>query len=112
MINKLLKGKMLKTNNLARHGDLSFRRVDKMPVKGKKVTSFALALGEVTGHSHKLVGNVAVAEFEGFRYLNVLKDSTVSHEEHKTITLEPGVYKVITEREFDYFGAEIRKVVD
>ena len=51
---------------------------------------------------------------EGNKYFNLPANVTavLTHEEHKTITLEPATYKVINKNEFDYFEKEMRKVQD
>lgn len=102
----------MRTNNLARHGDLSFRRVKSMPGKSERVESYVLALGETTGHKHLLTGSVSVLNEPDGVYIEVFEPTNLTHEEHKTITFEPGVYKMITEREFNYFDQEINKVRD
>ena len=100
-----------------RHGDLLIRETDKIPTKAKRVSSGTLnklALGEVTGHSHKLetIQVVDVFELNGVKYFNIPAEATLSHEEHNTLRLEPATYTVLTEREYDYFLKETRKVLD
>lgn len=100
-----------------RHGDLLIRETDKIPAKAKRVSSGTLnklALGEVTGHSHKLETTqiVDVFELNGVKYFNTPTEATLSHEEHNTLKLEPATYTVLTEREYDYFMEEQRKVID
>lgn len=107
----------MKNQNVGvRHGDLSFHPLQELPEGLKKVEhdgSFVLARGEHTGHTHTIHGNVEILQDnEGRFYLNVLSSSQVSHEEHKTITLEPGVYRQDSELERDPFLEQIRKVVD
>lgn len=100
-----------------RHGDLLIREVDNIPTKAKKVSSGKLnklALGEVTGHSHKLetIQVVDVFELDGVKYFNTPVEAILSHEEHNTLKLAPSTYTVLTEREYDYFLEEQRKVLD
>ena len=110
----------MKTSNLARHGDLSFRSA-KLPEGAKKVSkgnNYILAEGEVTGHYHALKAEkgatLSVWESLNQVYFQV-KDgvATLSHQEHDTITFEPGpIYTMIPEREYDYFEEEINQVID
>jgi hypothetical protein len=39
-------------------------------------------------------------------------NATVSHEEHKTLKVAPGIYRVGKEREKDHFAGVVRKVID
>lgn len=97
----------------ARHGDLILRPVKS--VKGRLVKHdgrFILALGERTGHHHMLKGQFKVRETAEHRYLIVEVASLLSHQEHDTITIEPGTYEIDHEREFDYELKGIRRVVD
>ena len=100
-----------------RHGDLLIRETDKIPTKAKRVSSGKLnklALGEVTGHSHKLetIEVVDVFELDGVKYFNNPSVATLSHEEHDTLTILPQTYQVLVEREYDYFLEEQRQVTD
>lgn len=104
-------------NNVThRHGDLSFRRVDK-EIKSERKKSLVLAEGEFTGHFHRLTAgegaNVALLEENGEMFFTVEGgNADLSHEEHNTITFVPGTYQVIHEREFDYFLEETKQVLD
>lgn len=102
-----------------RQGDVLIARVDTMP-KGVQLVPrdqgrVVLAYGEVTGHAHAVEGDVElfaaadVAELEE-RFLRVEREAQVVHEEHGTITLEPGIYSVKRQRE--YAPEEIRAVAD
>lgn len=100
-----------------RHGDLLINSVDKIPTGVKKFSSGKLnklALGETTGHAHTLVTDVDVEvyELDGVKYFELPVEGELTHEEHKTITIEPDIYKVLVEREFDYVSKEIEKVRD
>ena len=103
--------------NIYRHGDLLIKEVEKIPAKAKKVSSGKLnklALGEVTGHSHKLetITVVDVFELNGVKYFNIPQEAKLSHEEHNTLKLKPKTYSVLAEREYDYFLEEQRQVID
>lgn len=93
------------------HGDIDIKRIDSIP-KGAKVIGQRVAEGETTGHEHRLKGSAQVLEFENQKYIQVDELAQIVHEEHKPITLEPGLYKVEIEKEEDWFEQEIRKVMD
>ena len=61
-----------------------------------------LAYGEVTGHAHAIESKaVQILEHEGARYIRVPKKGAhLSHEEHGSIKLAPGDYKVVIQREY------------
>ena len=97
-----------------RHGDIAYRKVAE--VKGEKVfegKEFILAEGEATGHHHRIKGpKIRLYNDNGTRYLDAPRGGVLTHPEHKEITVEPGIYIEIREREFDYFQNDIRRVVD
>jgi hypothetical protein len=87
-----------------RHGDVILKRTDKLnaPIrKSRKV--FVLAEGETTGHAHRLRGKFDIfAAANGMPLGLAVKEPTaLTHEEHGTITLEPGDYEVAQERAQD-----------
>ena len=101
----------------ARHGDLLFRTISKLPKECRKLSegiNNILALGEFTGHKHVLVSAepITVLELDGEKFFEVKDGAEVTHDEHKTIKLLPGIYRMTVEKEFDYFLQESRKVVD
>lgn len=61
-----------------------------------------LAEGEVTGHAHAIADRHAILyEGEGDeRFLEVFSEVALTHEEHDTIYLPPGVYQVVRQREY------------
>ena len=73
-----------------------------------------LAEGEATGHAHTIASLDAVL-FEGKNkelYLEAAKEVQLEHQEHTTLTIPSGTYKIGIVREHDYFTEEARKVVD
>ena len=111
--------------NIIRHGDVMLVEVEKVPNSAKLVTKaneFVVAEGETTGHRHVIViDRPQVKLSETFikawqdaetRYLEVTAPAIIKHEEHKTITIAPGTYKQIQEREKDWFSMVVKKVVD
>lgn len=102
----------METSNLARHGDLVFKRVDSLP-KGVRKSSNILALGEFTGHKHVAgKGSVVWKTSEDKTYIEVADKTEITHEEHRPIILKSGVYEMIIKREYDPFEKQINSVKD
>jgi len=95
---------------MARHGDLLIESVSKISGKIKKDN--VLLEGEVTGHAHRVMGDAKVYQTDtGTVYFKVLQPSKITHEEHKTIEITPGNYKVTRQREYDPYEG-VRNVQD
>lgn len=104
-------------SNFYRHGDVVL--VPVQSTEGELVThkgNYPLAFGEVTGHSHQLrvknPANMKVYQKGESLYVVLLEVGTLTHEEHKTIEIEPGTYRRDMEREYDYAMETLRQVVD
>ena len=103
-----------------RQGDVLVLGVEAIPDDAKPVTRdrgrVVLAYGEVTGHAHAIAARDAtLLELDGERYLRVTAPVTLDHEEHATIELPPGSFRVVIQRE--YVPSELpeqawRRVVD
>jgi hypothetical protein len=84
------------------------------------IKSGIIQAGEVTGHHHRIADLdaaevFAVQDWNGERkYLNVTAEGGVSivHEEHHTVQLPAGQYRVHIAREFDYLSRHTRQVRD
>lgn len=102
-------------NGLLRQGDVLLRRVKEIPVEARieEGDRCILAYGEVTGHSHEVLEHgrlwVDVTD-KGRRYLEILADTTLDHEEHGHIALTKGTYEIVRQRE--YIPGAVRTVVD
>ena len=104
---------------LIAQGDVLIVKVDTVPRKAKRIAAkqgrLILAEGEATGHSHSIAATedvelMAVADQVDL-WLRVRSRSVqVEHQEHGTITLEPGDYRVVRQRE--YQPDQIRRVAD
>jgi len=100
-----------------RHGDVVINKVEELKGFNPRKNN-VLAYGEVTGHSHKVLPKtkediVEVFENEkGELAFRVNGVAVVTHEEHKTIEIGTGIYRINQEREYDYFQLESRKVID
>lgn len=102
-------------NMIYRQGDVLIVAVDEIPAALKKVPTDKgrniLAYGEVTGHSHALLDKECKLreDSKGARYLTVPKEASLRHEEHSTIVLPAGNYRIIQQVEY---VKEFKKVVD
>jgi len=88
--------------------------ISQMPEGPKrKLPHSTLAHGEITGHSHAIreKNQVSLYDFGDYMCLEV-RSETVSlvHEEHDTIELPNGLYKVWRQRE--YSPQEVRIIQD
>ena len=99
-----------------RQGDVFLQRVEKS-VRGlaevpRENGAIVLAHGELTGHAHAIHAKNARLLTDGAdRFLRVVRRTVaLTHEEHAPITLPPGVYRVVRQRE--YHPQEIRTVAD
>ncbi|HXI43919.1 MAG TPA: hypothetical protein VNH83_28310 [Bryobacteraceae bacterium] len=96
-------------------------KIGAMPIEGNPrdvANRVVLAYGEVTGHAHTLDAEdcelVEVpaglgAELEGW-FLRVHQDTQLTHQEHSTIEVPAGNYRVTRQRE--YSPEAIRNVAD
>jgi hypothetical protein len=87
---------------IKRQGDVLALKVKGIPEGAVKKDNLVLAEGEATGHLHEL-NTGELYEKNGTLYFRVPEDKVASliHPEHNTITFEPGVYKVIHQREYE-----------
>lgn len=99
-------------------GDVIITKLEELP-DGDAVTvspgvrGHVLADGEITGHAHVIPSNHATMTRIGAKlYITVLAPTRVTHEEHKPIYLDPGVYEVGRVREWDYLADMARTVAD
>lgn len=85
----------MKKKLFARQGDVGLVTCA-IPPDAKKMALKPLALGEVTGHSHRVAvedaAGVEMYEHDGASYLRVTAEGDISiiHEEHGTVTLPSG----------------------
>ena len=102
-----------------RHGDLILRRVSALPLNFDVLScnpSCVLAEGESTGHQHVLTateGSILFVEIhypttvlatnrQRDRYIKLEAPASLTHQEHKAITLQTGIYEILEEREYDF----------
>jgi hypothetical protein len=101
----------------ARHGDISFHPISELPKGLKEIAhdgTFILARGEHTGHSHVIASpKINIFQDKEGRYvLEVKQEAKITHQEHNTITLQPGIYIQHQEEERDPFLQQIKAVQD
>ncbi len=100
-----------------RQGDVLLVPVAAVPNGATKTDNRVLVMGEVTGHSHRITGQVSVYKWkspaQSWRdeetYLSVT-DAELVHEEHGPIQVPSGIYQVRRQREYD--PARARFVMD
>lgn len=97
-----------------RQGDLVFTRIsDATVINGKKEKSFVLARGEHTNHCHTLTKEAIIERLtDNSIVFEVNQITPLTHEEHKTIEIPPGKYKMHFERSYDPFLKQIRQTLD
>jgi hypothetical protein len=92
---------------LYRQGDVLLRAVDAIPTNVTTVAKrdagrIVLAYGEVTGHAHAILAPESEATLltagENARFLRLVADVDLVHEEHAAVHLPAGNYQVIRQR--------------
>lgn len=94
-----------------RQGDLLFIQQDTRPnIDLTARQSNVIVAGEATGHAHRLTGGTILEAPDGTLYLDLPSATQVVHEEHDPLTLDPGLWVVMRQRE--YSPEAIRTVLD
>lgn len=89
---------------LRRQGDIFILRVDGVPSIAALQVDTVVAEGEVTGHQHRILDpqTAKLFRYREDMYLDVTADSAqLVHDEHGTILLERGTYRLWRQREYD-----------
>src|SRR5690348_8412144 len=89
-----------------RHGDIQLIRIKEIPASATKIEGKTLAEGEVTGHAHRIDVGQLFRTKDGELFLQVDELTKVTHEEHKTIALPPGKFRVVQKRQYTPAGWE------
>src|SRR5205085_7675998 len=102
-----------------RHGDVLFEQVEAIPELFHPRTTDeekrgVVQHGESTGHAHVIQDMTGIEIFSDWRerFLKAEKEFTITHQEHKPLTLPAGNYRIRIAREFDYLRNASRMVVD
>lgn len=84
-----------------RQGDLLIVKIDRAPRSQRRrlVTNGVIQEGEATGHAHRLVNGEAWWDGAD-QFIASGGTATLTHDEHETITLPEGEYRVLRQREF------------
>jgi hypothetical protein len=96
--------------NKYRHGDVLIKRINDINGKFKQDKGdVVVALGEVTGHSHRFKsdnGKVELYEDDnGQLFVKVLsEEATITHEEHGPVVVPKGNYSITIQREYEPEG--------
>ena len=100
-----------------RQGDILFVKMDET-ISGDKIARdtqnrLVVAEGEATGHAHAIHDDKVTMyrnDVLNRAWVVVEEQANVVHEEHDTITLESGTWRVIYQRQ--YVRGETRRVLD
>lgn len=100
--------------NYKQQGDVLFKSIDKLPEGLEKQGGSIVQEGESTGHAHRLSGDFQLYSQPTTkkRFLRIVKESTISHEEHMPFTLPTGDYVIDIVQESDPFSDEMHAVAD
>lgn len=102
------------------HGDVDLIQVEALPEglkKQKTKNGYVVRHGE-SGHRHTLVidklsdVDIYLDPLTGYHVFDVKESIEISHEEHKTIVIEPGIFIEKSEVEYNPFERLLKKVVD
>lgn len=80
-------------------------------VEKRKQGRCIIGEGEITGHHHAVIEKTAsILEKDGLRWLDAPKGAELLHEEHRTIELPSGTYRIVQQRV--YHAGKVQRVVD
>lgn len=106
----------MKSKITAQQGDVCLKKLTRLPAGKQEIVAkkrLVVAEGEHTGHAHVIEDDDAELIRIGEQILLRLeKSATIKHDEHKPITLEPGIWEVGRVQEYDYFAHMKRQVID
>jgi hypothetical protein len=103
---------------LIQQGDVLLKKIKTLPPDVQSVQpdarGFVLAEGEATGHHHTLEAQETTQLYtlDEILYLVVEAEASLTHQEHDTIQVPPGIYEIGRVREYDYMANEARTVRD
>lgn len=103
---------------LWRQGDLFIQPAPGVPAGAALQADQVVAEGEVTGHKHRVLDphSAQLFRFHDDFYLDVVADyAQLVHDEHETLWLEFGIYRIWRQREYEpglYNTTGARYVID
>lgn len=96
-------------------GDVNGRKLKALPEGPQRSVAkkrLVVAHGE-SGHSHVIEDEESELIAIGDRMiLKLEREATLVHEEHKPITLSPGIWEIGRVQEYDWFSKMQRQVID
>lgn len=108
----------------ARQGDILIEKITSVPTGAKKTKNHVVALGESQGHGHVLTDGVVMYEDASdpdVFYCEVTGKAAMQHlmvssgvwtGEHHPIAIEPGIYRVSRQYQYDPYADAIEQVRD
>ena len=101
---------------LYQQGDVLIETVQAIPPdahpRARRNGRHILAEGEATGHAHAVADDIDVFESDEALYCLAQAPFTVTHDEHKPITVPSGAYQIRRVRVYDHFSEEAMAVAD
>lgn len=95
-----------------RQGDVLLRKVNGLPSRAQKQKTDVILEGEVTGHAHRIVHGKIYMGWGEQMFVKVAPGGRLIHDEHGPIDVEPGVYAVVRQREYDPTNPQIDRWVE
>lgn len=94
-------------------GDTLYFPIENLPKDLEKQKDNIIQHGEATGHAHRLInGEIYIEPKSKVKYLRLIHPSDIIHEEHHSVTLPPGAYRIGIVREKGMFDDLVAPVVD
>ena len=101
---------MKKKAKMYRQGDVLLVKVESYPEEAEKLDHTTVAYGEATGHHHTFERGAELMELDDMVWVVAEEPAPLTHQEHDTIIVDPGIYEVKHQRE--YTPQEVRRVID
>jgi hypothetical protein len=123
------RGIIVMDTKFIRHGDRNLRRIESLglsaiPKDLKPSQHNIVGIGE-SYHRHKINGQCVVYDLKTpmeykingrsvmvDQFVEVLEDSTITHEEHRKVPIQRGKYAILPEREIDILEQKMRLTAD
>ncbi len=99
--NKMAKKSKKDKNVMYRQGDVLLIRVDEHPKEAVKLPNVTVAYGEATGHHHTFERGAVLMELDEQVWVVATESAPLAHQEHETILVDPGIYRVQIQREYE-----------
>lgn len=94
-------------------GDTLLTKIKLIPETAKELKGEKVLHRGATGNNHSLKGNAfRIFQAGDNKFVDVAEDTDYIHEEHKTIKIPPGRYKLSFVQEYDHFNDLSRPVID